>query len=94
MPKVWTSHLLHLHCPGRILMPTLTIRSVDQETYDRFRLAAKMRDMTQGEYLAALVKLHSILRSRADQGQLVAGVPASVEIRDLLNYHGLGTVEG
>lgn len=44
-------------------MPTLTIRRVDQETYDRFRLAAKMRDMTQGEYLAALVALHDAMRT-------------------------------
>lgn len=72
-------------------MPTLTIRGVDQDVYDRFRLAAKMRDMTQGEYLAALVALHD--QCRAENTYKVAhGLPNS--LGQVLKSLGLETVEG
>ena len=45
-------------------------RSISSETRERIRHAARARDMTIAQYLAALVELHDRIRALADDGDL------------------------
>ena len=58
----------------------------DDEVADLFKIRAQARGLTQGEYLALLVRLHDAARVKADAGD--AGV------KDLLEGLKLQTVLG
>ena len=45
---------------------TIAIRSVDDAIAERFARNAAARGMSQAQYLAALVELHSTMRALAD----------------------------
>lgn len=49
-------------------MTTLNIRNIDEAAVARIKRAAAARDMTLGQYLAALSLLHDAARARADAG--------------------------
>lgn len=44
------------------------IRSIPDDVAEHIRRAAGAREMTQAEYISALVRLHDAMRARADAG--------------------------
>ncbi len=62
----------------------IMLRSVPRATAQRFRAAAGGRGMTHAQYLAALVELHELIRSRSDGGD--------TELAGELERLGLATV--
>jgi hypothetical protein len=71
-------------------MPDIVVRNVEPDALKRFRMRARARAMTQGNYLAALVDLHDRMRALADHGA-PAGLRRS--IADELEALGLSTLE-
>jgi len=65
-------------------LTTLNIRRIDSAAVTRAKQAAAARNMTIGQYIAALVSLHEVARARADAGDDVL----NAELRAL----GLSTV--
>ncbi len=49
-------------------LTTLNVRGIDRAAVTRAKRAAAARNMTIGQYIAALVALHEAARARADAG--------------------------